>query len=96
MEHISERISASEKRQLKAKAHHLKPVIQIGRKGITKTLMKAIDDALFIHELIKIQFLDYKEEKKDIAQEIAKDTESAIVDMIGNILILYKENPEKE
>jgi RNA-binding protein len=91
-----ETISASEKKQLKAKAHHLKPVIQIGRKGLTKALIKAVDDALFIHELIKIQFLDYKEEKKYIATEIANDTESAIVDMIGNVLILYKENQEKE
>lgn len=91
-----EGISASEKKNLKAKAHHLKPVVQIGHKGMTKALIKAIDDALIAHELIKIQFLDFKEEKRELAQEISKETGSVIVGMIGNVLILYRKNPEDE
>ncbi|MBN2402498.1 MAG: ribosome assembly RNA-binding protein YhbY [Spirochaetes bacterium] len=89
-------MSASEKKNLKAKAHHLKPVVQIGHKGMTKALIKAIDDALIAHELIKIQFLDFKEEKRELAQEISKETGSVIVGMIGNVLILYRKNPEDE
>jgi RNA-binding protein len=91
-----EQLSASEKKKLKAEAHHLKPVVRIGHKGKTKTLIKAIDDALIAHELIKIQFLDFKEEKMELAQEIAEETDSAIVGMIGNVLTLYREKPEKE
>jgi RNA-binding protein len=91
-----EQLSAPEKKKLKAEAHHLKPVVQIGHKGKTITLIKAIDDALVAHELIKIQFLVFKEEKRELAQEIAEETDSAIVGMIGNVLILYRENPEKE
>lgn len=91
-----EGISASEKKNLKAKAHYLKPVVQIGHKGMTKALIKAIDDALVAHELIKIQFLDFKEEKRELAQEISKETASAIIGMIGNVLVLYRKNPEDE
>jgi RNA-binding protein len=88
-------ISASERKKLKARAHHLKPVVQIGHKGMTKALVKAIDDALNAHELIKIQFLDYKEEKKELAEEISEETKSVIVGMIGNVLILFRENGEE-
>jgi RNA-binding protein len=91
-----EQLSAPEKKKLKAEAHHLKPVVQIGHKGKTKTLIKAIDDALIAHELIKIQFLDFKEEKRELAQEIAEEIDSAIVGIIGNVLTLYRANPEKE
>jgi RNA-binding protein len=91
-----EHLSVTEKKRLKTKAHHLKPVIQIGNKGLTESLLKAIGDALLSHELIKIKFLEYKEEKKEIAQEIAEETDSEIIGLIGNVLILYRENPEKE
>jgi RNA-binding protein len=91
-----EHISPSERKKLKARAHHLKPVVQIGNKGLTESLLKAIDSALISHELIKIKFLEYKEEKKDLADEIASKTGSGIIGMIGNMLILYRENQDKE
>jgi RNA-binding protein len=96
LEEIMEGISASERKRLKSRAHHLKPVVQIGNKGLTESLLKAIDNALISHELIKIKFLEYKEEKRDLADEIASETGSAIIGMIGNVLILYRENPDNE
>ncbi len=89
-------LSASERKKLKAQAHHLKPVIMIGKNGMTESFIKSVIKALYDHELIKIKFIDFKDEKKELAKEISEKTDSDIVGMIGNILILYKENLDKE
>lgn len=86
----------SERKELKSQAHHLKPVIMIGKLGMTEALIKATDKALLDHELIKVKFQDFKDEKKQLADELAKKTNAAVIDIIGNILILYRENQEEE
>jgi RNA-binding protein len=87
-------LKTSERKELKSRAHHLKPVIMIGQKGLTDSLINAVEKALCDHELIKIKFIDFKKNKKDLSDEIAERTDSTIVGIIGNILILYRENPE--
>jgi RNA-binding protein len=91
-----EALTYAVRKKLKAQAHHLKPVVMIGQKGLTDSLIKTIDKALVDHELIKIKFIDYKDEKKELTNEIGEKTNAAIIGLIGNILILYKENPDKE
>lgn len=87
-------LSGSQKRSLKSQAHHLKPVVLVGRNGITDSLVEAVGKALDDHELIKIKFIDFKEEKKDLAGEIVSRTASALVTLIGNIAIIYKQNQD--
>ena len=90
------KLTVSERKKLKSRAHHLKPVVQLGQKGLTQALTAAIDKALKDHELIKIKFMEFKDEKRIIADEIAEKTESSIIAMIGNVLILYRENEEND
>lgn len=89
-------LNGRQRRKLKSLAHNLKPVVQIGQKGLSEGLIKAVDKALSDHELIKVKFVDFKDEKKELAGEVCSGTGSALVDMIGNIAILYRENPELE
>ena len=89
-------LNGRQRRKLKSLAHHLKPVVQIGQKGLTGTLIKAVDSALSDHELIKVKFVDFKDEKHDLALEVTGATGCALVAMIGNIAILYRENPDLE
>jgi RNA-binding protein len=56
----------------------------------------SVDAALNDHELIKIKFLEFKEEKKEMAQEIARTTESEVVGIIGNIVIFYRQHPDPQ
>ena len=79
-----------QKTKLKKQAHTLKPLIQIGKKGLTNEQITTIANDLKHHQLIKIKFNDHKTKKKEISQKIAKETESTIIDIIGNTLILYK------
>ena len=89
-------LNGRQKRKLKSLAHNLKPVVQIGQKGLSEGLIKAVNKALTDHELIKVKFVDFKEEKRELAAEVCGGTGSILVDMIGNIAILYRENPELE
>ncbi len=67
----------------------------MGRAGVEEPQINSIKRALHEHELIKIKFLDYKDHKKEISENIARETGSEIVDIIGNILILYWENMDR-
>ncbi len=51
-------------KNIRSLAHNLKPVVMVQRNGITEQLIKSVDIALADHELIKVKFLDSKEEKK--------------------------------
>jgi RNA-binding protein len=88
-------LTGKQKAKLKGQAHRIKPVIQVGRAGVEEPQLNSIRRALHEHELIKIKFLDYKDHKKEISENIARETGSEIVDIIGNVLILYWENMDR-
>ena len=88
-------LTGKQKATLKGKSHSIKPVIQIGKAGVEEPQIKSIKRALHEHELIKIKFLDYKDHKEEISENIARETGAEIVDIIGNILILYWENMDR-
>jgi len=91
-----EKLKSSQRKYLRAQAHHLKPLVMIGAKGVTGQLIGSVDSALKDHELIKVKFGEFKEAKKEISEEIAKTTKSELVGLIGNIAIFYRQHPELE
>ena len=91
-----EPLKGSQRKYLRAQAHHLKPLVIIGARGVTEQLLGSVDLALKDHELIKVKFGEFKESKKEISEEIAKATKSEMVGLIGNIAILYRQNPNPE
>lgn len=87
-------MEVKQQQRLKGLAHSLKPVVLMGEKGLTENVMLEIDLALATHELIKVKAGRLpKEEKQEIAAEITKATKSELVQIIGNILVLYRKNP---
>jgi len=91
-----EPLKSSQRKYLRGEAHHLKPLVMIGAKGITELLLSSVDLALKDHELIKVKFGEFKEAKKVIAAEIATATKSELVGLIGNIAIFYRPCPQTE
>jgi RNA-binding protein len=83
-----------ERTYLRGLAHNLKPVVQIGKGGITDEVTASINEALAARELIKVKFIDFKEEKKAISKEIEENTKSEMVGMIGNIAIFFREHAD--
>jgi len=83
-------LTSKEKQELKARAHHLDPQIQIGKNGVTLEQIQTIKTHLKNHELLKIKFNDFKKQKAELSQQITTETESEQVDLIGNTLIIFK------
>lgn len=91
-----ETLKGSQRKNLRAQAHHLKSLVMIGAKGVTDQLVGSVNIALNDHELIKVKFGEFKEAKKEISEEIAKATKSELVGLIGNIAIFYRRHPDPE
>ncbi|HWZ90604.1 MAG TPA: ribosome assembly RNA-binding protein YhbY [Polyangiaceae bacterium] len=76
---------------LRALAHPLKPVVQIGHGGLTDAVVTAIDGALQTHELIKVKFTGNEEASAaELAPEIAQRTRSSVAQVIGKTLVVYR------
>ena len=91
-----EPLKGSQRKYLRAQAHHLTPLVMIGAKGVTEQVLGSVHQALTDHELIKVKFGEFKEAKKEISAEIAQATKSELVGLIGNIAIFYRPCPQTE
>jgi putative RNA-binding protein, YhbY family len=89
-------MKGSTRKYLRSLAHHLKPLVIIGRSGINKQVIGSVDLALKDHELIKVKFGEFKEAKKEISAEIAQVTKSELIGIIGNIAMFYRPHPQPE
>lgn len=89
-------LNSKQKKYLKSKANHLKPLIQIGKLGVNEHTLTSIDNALAAHELVKVKFIAFKEEKEQFLDEIVKGSNASFVSLIGHILTLYREHEEVE
>ena len=89
-------LTSAQRTRLKSLAHHLDPVVIVGKQGVTDNVIDAAQASLAAHELIKVRFNDFKEEKKTLAPEIAARSEAHLVGIIGHVAILYKEHPDPE
>ena len=87
-------INATQRKLLEKNAQPLSPLVQIGGAGVTENQITQISRLLDEHELIKIKFNEFKDEKRDLSTEITEKTDATFVRLIGNVLILYR--PAKE
>ena len=88
-------MNAAEIRKLRATAHKLNPVVMIGQAGLTTTVLTEIDSALNAHELIKVRIRAEKIERTQISQQICELTGAQLVQAIGQIVVIYRKNPDK-
>ena len=87
-------MNSARKKQLKAQAHSLKPVIIVGQSGLSESVLKEIEITLDTHELIKIRIRAEKEERNQIRDQIIADTNSELIQTIGQIIVIYRKKPE--
>lgn len=87
-------MNSDRKKQLKAQAHTLKPVIIVGQAGLTESVLKEIEITLDTHELIKIKIRAEKEQRNAIRDQIVADTKAELIQTIGQIVVVYRKKPE--
>ncbi len=84
-------LNSKQRKVLKAKAHHLKPVIRVGQKGLSENLILETSLALDTHELIKVHVAqEDREARSQCMQELAGNSAAEIIGQIGKICILYR------
>jgi RNA-binding protein len=89
-------VTGSGIRHLRGLGHHLDPVVQVGKDGITDALIAAIREALTAHELIKVKVLsEAPVDRKDAGPELAAKTGATLAQILGRTLLLYKRHPSK-
>jgi len=88
-------VNSADKKKLRAEAHTLNPVVMIGQSGLTAAVMAEIEQALDSHELIKVKIRAEREERKLISEKICADTGAELIQVIGQIAVIYRLNPDK-
>jgi len=88
-------VNSAQKKQLKAKAHSLKPVIIVGQAGLTESVLQEIEITLDTHELIKIKIRAEKEQRNQTRDQIIIKTQAELIQTIGQIIVVYRKNTEK-
>ena len=85
----------SRRRELKARAHALDPVVRIGAGGLTPSVLAEIERSLKSHELIKVRVnAADRAEREAILEEICSETGAQPVQHIGRILVVFRDNEE--
>jgi len=80
-------------RVLKAQAQRLKATLKIGKEGLSPQFLAALNDALKHHVLVKVKFDDFKEQKKELAPQLAEKSGSHLVTRVGNVAVLFRPKP---
>jgi len=88
-------LTPARRRELRANAHALKPVVSISQKGLSEAVLKEIDRCLTSHELIKIRVHDGERERREaLLAELCAALAAAPVQHIGHLLVVWRENPK--
>lgn len=87
-------LTGAQRQKLRGQAHALEPVVLVGHSGVTDAVIKAVDEALLAHELIKVR-LHQPEDKRGSAAELAERAHAALCGLVGHTVILYRPHPTK-
>ena len=83
-------VAGRELRELKAKAQRLKPLVKLGKEGLSESFLAGLDQALSAHELVKVKFDEFKDQKKELAPTLAARARAQIIMRVGNVVVLFR------
>lgn len=90
-------LTPAQRKEHRAEAHHLDPVVMVGNDGLTPAVKKETDAALNAHGLIKVRvFSDDRAVRESIFQTLAEELNAAPIQHIGKLLVLWRPKPVKE
>jgi RNA-binding protein len=96
MEGMPISLTPRERARLKARAHALEPVVQVGQAGASEAVVSEVDRALTAHGLIKIRLAGDRDDRKALVEAIRGQTGAASVQAVGRIATLWRPRPEDE
>ncbi|MCK6526178.1 YhbY family RNA-binding protein [Myxococcota bacterium] len=89
-------LTGRQRRHLRALGHHRPVALQFGKEGVSDAAVAALDLALGHHELVKLKLgPSFEGERGEAAEELARRTSSAVVQVLGRTVLLYRRHPEE-
>lgn len=90
-------LKGKQTRYLRGLGHHLKPVVMIGKEEVNEAVIAATEEALAVHELIKIKIQEgCLSDRKSVAEELSTTTHSSVVQIMGGTILLYRPGEEQK
>lgn len=91
------KLRGKQKRYLRSGAHHLKPIFQIGKDGLSEVWLDEVLKALDKRELLKVNILQNSlVEVEDVKEFIENNSDAQVIQTIGNVLVLFKKSDKAE
>jgi len=89
-------LTGKQRRYLRALGHHLEPVVQLGKHGLTEGVTQATDRALEDHELVKIKLgTECPAERDEVAEALATELNAEVAQTMGRTILLYRRHPKE-
>ncbi|AUX23149.1 RNA-binding protein [Sorangium cellulosum] len=89
-------LTGKQRRHLRALGHHLDPVVQLGKAGLTDGVVAAVDAALEQHELVKIRLgTECPDDQSDVADTLAERLNAGVAQLLGRTILLYRRHPKE-
>lgn len=80
--------------KLKGLGQLLEPVVRVGHAGLSEAFLASLNQALDDHELVKVKFSDFKDQKKELSPKLAELTNSHLIMRVGNVVVLYRQQSD--
>lgn len=84
-------LSSKQRAYLRKLAHDLDPVVMVGKEGMNNNIVRATERALDEHELLKLRFVDHKQEKREMSRYLAGECSAELISVIGNVAIFFRQ-----
>jgi len=89
------KLTGKQARYLRGLGHHLKPYVYVGKEEVNEAVIRATDEALTTHELIKVKLQEgCLSDRKEVAAELAEATSAAVAQVLGKVILLYRPSDE--
>jgi len=89
-------LTGKQRRYLRSLGHHLEPIVQLGKNGLTEGVTKATDQALEEHELVKLKLgTECPADRDEVAESLAKALTAEVAQTLGRTILLYRKHPKE-
>lgn len=86
-------LSKADIRKLKGQAQRLEATVRLGRGGVSPAFLTGLDQELVQHQLVKVRLYDLKDQRHEVAEQLARQSSSHLVTVIGHVVVLYRPKP---
>jgi RNA-binding protein len=84
------------RKALRSAGHHLSPVVQVGKEGVTEAVLRQLDEALLAHELVKMKVgTESPEDRFEVADRMGEEAGAQVAQILGRTMLVYRRHPEK-